>query len=145
MFANLRALIVEDDALSLMSMTALLKSLGIGYKRNTTGAKVMAQAITMQPSFVLLDTGLPDGNPLRIYQRLRHDARTSQLPVILMAEDITPEMLKCVAGHRLTAALKKPFSEADFTRTLKSLLDEKTAVSGPSAPAESTHQSRSSQ
>ena len=84
MLANKSALVVADDAHSLLAICSILRDLGICYKRNTTGVKVVEQvrAMTPPPDFILLDIDLASGDAFGIYQRLQSDPVTCTIPVI---------------------------------------------------------------
>jgi CheY-like chemotaxis protein len=81
---NIWALVVEDDAHSLIASTAILKELGIGYKRNTTGAQVVEQARAMQPKpdFILLSIDLTETDPFAICRAIQSDPHINRIPII---------------------------------------------------------------
>jgi CheY-like chemotaxis protein len=122
MFGNIRALVVEDDALSLLAIAALLKGMGIYFKRNTTGAGVVQQVTTMQPSFVLLDVDLPDGDPAAICHAIRNDPRTAHIPVIAIANEFSPSLVDKLNESRVDRYLKKPLSQYEFVAQLTQIL-----------------------
>ncbi len=68
MLENKWALVVDDDAHSLVAISSMLRDLGIRFKRNTTGAKVPEQMRSMNPppDFVLLNLDLPHGSAFTI-------------------------------------------------------------------------------
>jgi CheY-like chemotaxis protein len=78
------ALVVEDDAHSLIASTAILKELCIGYKRNTTGAQVVEQARAMQPKpdFILLSMDLSEGDPFAICRAIQSEPLLNRIPII---------------------------------------------------------------
>lgn len=122
MFKGTLALVVEDDAHSLIAISAILKELGIQYKRNTTGAHVLEQVRQMypKPDFVLLDTDLPEGDPLVICQSIHDDERLAQIPVIAMCRDenrLRPFERTCYAG-----ILPKPLPRKHAGKMLQSIL-----------------------
>lgn len=122
-FEDKQALVVEDDAHYLLALSSLLKGLKIHYKRNTTGANVLQQAQRVRPDFILLDMDLPDGDPFKIYERLREDGELRHVPVIAIAdgrliEDLLPRILNSgFAGH-----ISKPIPHRAFEDLLRRVL-----------------------
>ena len=87
MFEETWALIVEDDAHSLVTLSSILRDLGIRFKRNTTGADVLEQVRNMnpRPQFILLNIDLTQGNAFNIQKRIRTDPTASRIPVVALA------------------------------------------------------------
>lgn len=116
-----RALIVESDAHNLVAIMSILTPLGIAYKRNTTGARVLQQAHSMQPEldFILLDMDLPDDNPIRICWALKSDMKLREVPIIVMGTPDTP--LPISVKNWCAAFITKPLSEKKMTSILDQL------------------------
>jgi CheY-like chemotaxis protein len=127
-FENLWALIVEDDAHCLIAVTSILKELGIQYKRNTTGARVVEQARHMNPKphFILLDMDLPKGDPLAICQALREDRRLAQIPVIAMS--YRADVLIRIKAAGFAGGLLKPLPRKQVGPLLKRILSGEVTV-----------------
>lgn len=122
---NARALVVEDDALSLITISSMLKDLGISFRRNTTGAGVVDQASALRPTFILLNTDLPEGDAIAICKSIRHDPCTRHIPVIAVADEFSPEFLRRIGKDGLfTGHLRKPLSYSNFARVLERAVEE---------------------
>ncbi len=121
-FPQKRALIVESDAHNLVAIMSILSPLGIAYKRNTTGARVLQQAHSMQPEldFILLDMDLPDDNPIRICWALKSDLALRDVPIIVMGTPDTP--LPISVRNWCAAHVTKPLSQKNLTTILNHLL-----------------------
>ena len=67
-----------------------------------------------QPELVLLDLGLPKLNGLQVLQRMRADARTALVPVLLLtsASEQSDAILALKGG--LNSYASKPLSASDF-------------------------------
>lgn len=87
MLENKWALVVEDDAHSLVVISSILRDLGIQFKRNTTGTKVPEQSRSMnpRPDFILLDIDLCNGDAFAIKLRLQSEPMVRSIPVIAMS------------------------------------------------------------
>lgn len=124
-FSDKVALIIEDDAHSLMALGSILRSLHIQYKRNTTGAKVLPQARRLLPDFVLLDMDLPDGDPFLIHAALQADPELRNVPIIAIADSKLIENLRPVIERSHFAGyLPKPVAHQDFEDLLRDVLTE---------------------
>jgi len=123
-FRNVRALVVEDDAHSLIAITMILKDLGIDYKRNTTGANVIEQLEAMRPmpQFVLLDLDLPKGDAFQICHEIQADAKLANVKIIAIANDSTTELLKQVKRGHFSGLICKPLPRNEFGKLLQRLL-----------------------
>lgn len=118
------ALVVEDDAHNLIVISALLKEIGLRYKRNTTGANVVSQVNEMypRPAIVLLDLDLPDGDPYQICADIRQNPYTDNIFVIALRDESVPAQDAALLKHGFTAVLSKPLSRREFAETLAELL-----------------------
>ena len=70
------ALVVENDAHTLVAISSILRDLGIRFKRNTTGENVVEQirAMNPRPDFILLDTDLPHAEAFVINRHVQSDS-----------------------------------------------------------------------
>ncbi|MBC7870214.1 MAG: response regulator [Chitinophagaceae bacterium] len=118
------ALIIEDDAHSLIAISSLMKELGIRYKRNTTGANVAALINVMEPrpDFILLDTDLPDGDAFSICREIRNNPYTAHIPIIAISDEFSAKMTQKARECGVTATMLKPLPRKDFSTILGSIL-----------------------
>lgn len=122
MVEGICALVVEDDAHSLVSISAILREYGIHFKRNTTGASVVQQARTLHPHFILLDLNLPEGDPYLIIQALRADPALADIPVIAIADSAQAELIQQAQKAGFAGFLAKPLPRRQFGGYLQSIL-----------------------
>ena len=78
-------------------------------------------ASLLQPSLVLLDISLPKINGLEVLRRMRADARTESLPVVVLTT--SSEEADIVSSYRLGANsfVRKPVAFSDFLNVAKML------------------------
>jgi CheY-like chemotaxis protein len=124
MFADMSVLVVEDDARSLLSITRLLKGLGLRFKRNTTGAHVVEQVNLMRPSLVLLNVDLPDGDPYEICDHIRQNPATADTPIVAMGDNVDHIHGCSRCGDRMCffALVRKPLSQKELIGILNCLV-----------------------
>lgn len=94
-----RILLVDDDAELRQAMRLLLERQGYAVLETATGANALAVAEAYQPSLILLDLGLPDGDGLDFAQQLRRRPSTTRIPIVVL----NPEV---VTGQRAEALAK---------------------------------------
>lgn len=124
MFDTTWALVIEDDAHSLIAIASILNELDIRYKRNTTGRAAAQQARTMhpRPHFVLLDLDLPHDDSFHIAGSFKADGALAHIPVIGMSDtapDRPPDELYRLGFHGL---LIKPLPRRDFPMIVRGVL-----------------------
>jgi len=121
---HLWGLVVEDDAHSLIAVTAIFKELGIRYKRNTTGAQVAQQLHVMRPfpNFILLSMDLAESDPLVICQSIRFDPLLSQIPVIAMGSATSLSRQPQIKSYGCAGFLLKPLPRKQFGLLLQRIL-----------------------
>lgn len=122
-FDNVWALVIEDDAHSLIAISKLLREHGISFKRNTTGAQVVRQITEMQPrpDFILLDLDLPQGDSLQICSAIQRSPSLSSLPIIAIG-DLQVEMLPRLRRCGFASFLPKPLPRKQFAEYLGRIL-----------------------
>jgi two-component system catabolic regulation response regulator CreB len=133
-----RILIVEDDPGIADVLVYALNADGFEPHRFATGTDALAALPQLQPALVLLDIGLPDGNGLEVFQRIRA-LRPAQPVVFLTARS---EEIDRVVGLELGADdyVAKPFSPRELLARVRTILrrsqrgPEPAAAPGP-APA----------
>lgn len=110
------ALIVEDDAHSLVTLSSILRDLGIRFKRNTTGVDVLEQVRGMSPlpHFILLNIDLTQGNAFNIQKRIRTDPTASGIPVVALASANDNAMRKRVQRAGFAGLIVKPLPRRLF-------------------------------
>ena len=74
------------------------------------------------PDLVLLDLHLPDISGEEVLRRLRADARTASVPVVVISADATPTRVERLLAAGADAYLTKPLDVKLFLRTVERLL-----------------------
>ncbi|MBZ5604652.1 MAG: response regulator [Acidobacteriia bacterium] len=90
----------------------------------TSGMAGVSAAREMRPDLVLLDLHLPDIWGDEVIRRLKRDAVTSTIPVIMLSADATPKQIQKLLTLGAEAYLTKPID----VRQLLAMLDEKLAA-----------------
>jgi CheY-like chemotaxis protein len=107
----MRILVVEDQDSIRRMIEALVQARGYEVTAVSSGAKAIDVALTDPPDMVLLDLNLPgqyDG--FDVCQRLRSDAVTRHVPVVIISAMDDDESRARASAAGATAYYTKPFS-----------------------------------
>jgi two-component system catabolic regulation response regulator CreB len=129
-----RILIVEDDPGIADVLVYALNADGFEPHRFATGTDALAALPQLQPALVLLDIGLPDGNGIDVFQRIR--APRPAPPVVFLTA--RSEEIDRVVGLELGADdyVAKPFSPRELLARVRTILRRsQRAPESATAPA----------
>ncbi|HUB27603.1 MAG TPA: response regulator [Tepidisphaeraceae bacterium] len=84
MDSNRDVLVVEDDADLNTIVGAYAQLAGLGYRSALDGGSALRQAAQKRPALILLDLMLPDIDGFEVCRRLKEDARTADVPVVML-------------------------------------------------------------
>jgi len=123
-FADLRALVIEDDAGGMAIIGVMMRYLGIKAYINATGegALAMAHAMLPPPQIIFVDLRLPRVTGYDVLKEIRSDQRLQDVIVVAMtAQDADTEIPKAKAAG-FDAFIGKPISRTRFPRQLRRIL-----------------------
>ncbi len=126
----LTVLCIEDNLPNLQLVEQILRRHDaklISAMRPQLGLDLAAQH---HPDLILLDLGLPDLPGEEVLRRLRAEARTADIPVVILSADARPALIRRLLGQGARAFLSKPLNVGE----LLGLLDAIAAERQPSAP-----------
>ncbi|HEY3099118.1 MAG TPA: ATP-binding protein [Methylomirabilota bacterium] len=83
-----RVLVIDDDEVSRYLIRRLLDDLPCVITEASTGAAGLRHARQDLPEAILLDLGLPDVNGKAVLERLRADAATAHIPVVIVTSRV---------------------------------------------------------
>jgi hypothetical protein len=113
-------LIVEDDINFARILLDLAREKGFKGLVATTGSTALALAHKYKPTAITLDIRLPDRDGWTVLDRLKHDARTSYIPVhIITVEEQRQRALQQGAFTHL----QKPVSHEDLSSAFEEIAD----------------------
>jgi CheY-like chemotaxis protein len=117
---QVRALLVEDEALVAMVAEELLAALGFEVASARNAAEALSLLADGEPPVVaLVDVGLPGVRGDQFTLQLRQDLPA--MPVILATGYDNVELRDRFAGDAGVGFLAKPYSESDLQRALAAL------------------------
>jgi len=119
-----RLLLVDDEADNRRVYGDALEAAGYSVKRASTAREAFDAAVAAVPDLVLSDVSMPGGDGLSLLAKLRGDARTARVPVILMsgvfkASDDLAEGLDSGADDYLPKPVALPLIRAKIAAVLR--------------------------
>jgi two-component system, cell cycle response regulator DivK len=103
-----RVLVVDDDADIRHIWDLWLTFWGFRVEEAANGSDALAKARTERPDLVLMDIWMPVLDGLTATQRLKEDARTSDVPVLALSADAYPPAPQKALQAGCAAFLQKP-------------------------------------
>ncbi|UGS34742.1 response regulator [Capillimicrobium parvum] len=108
-----RLVLVADDDEDILTLVGLaLSRAGVEFIEARDGATALAIAQERLPSLVLLDVSMPKLDGLEVTRRLRAQASTRDIPIILLTARAQSADVEEGFQAGATAYLSKPFSLA---------------------------------
>ncbi|HMQ31702.1 MAG TPA: response regulator [Chloroflexaceae bacterium] len=101
-------LVIEDNVVLQLSLTALLRREGFGILAARSVAEARVQLLRERPSVILLDVGFPDGSGLELLEELRASP-DSPLAIVATAGDASPAAVEALR-HGAFDVLAKPIN-----------------------------------
>jgi class 3 adenylate cyclase len=121
-----RVLVVDDTPQNVKLLADLLTAKGYAVTTAASGAEALAQVEAQPPDLVLLDVVMPQMSGYEVCRRLRENAATTLLPVVMVtALDPGQERVKGLDAGA-DDFLTKPINQAELLARVRSLLRVKT-------------------
>ncbi len=131
-------LLVVDDEPDLRRLLDIhLRREGFEVVVAASGAEGMAAIARRRPDLVVLDLMLPDVSGTEFCRRLRENANTAAIPIIMLTAK--GEEIDRVVGFEVGAddyVVKSAFSMREFTLRVRALLRRRSAQASEDAPAQ---------
>ena len=108
-------LIIDDDLRFVKLVRDTLREEGYTVYCGFDGHMAVDLAQAHHPDLILMDVNMPMMNGLQAFQRLRTDAETSRIPIILISEVVSQIVYPLLASAPRAAHLKKPLDLVDLT------------------------------
>ena len=120
--AQLKILVVDDEKNIVEAITYNLEKAGFRTLTAGDGTRALELAQREVPDLITLDVMLPGIDGWEVCRRLRQDARTKRIPVIMLT--VKGEETDTIVGLELGADdyLTKPFSPKELVARVKAIL-----------------------
>lgn len=115
-------LLAEDEPQTAQLIEFKLRQAGLQVVRVSDGEQALAQVPLVRPALILLDGLMPVMDGFEVLRRLKEDARTRGIPVIMLTARSRDKDV--VTGLELGAAdyMIKPFSPSELVARVRKVL-----------------------
>jgi len=130
-----RALIIDDSQAAAEQLERYLSDIGCIATIHAQAGGALDLAVGLRPDLLMLDVLLPDQTGWSILRLLKNDPRTANIPTLVISVVDEPDLARKLGAD---AHLLKPFTRADFMRTLRQIVRARPRpleMPAPAAPA----------
>lgn len=121
-----RILCIEDEQEMIDLIRLILSRRGYEVQGANGGQEALAMIPTYQPDLILLDLMMPEMDGWEVYQQLRSNEATRDIPVIVVTAKA--QSIDKVLGLHIAKVddyIPKPFSPQDLIRSVETVLGQK--------------------
>jgi len=130
-YAKSRFLIVDDFLTMRRIIRTLLKDNGYNNVEDAEdGASALQKLKQANYDFVIADLNMPNTDGLGLLTAIRADARTANLPVLIIAAEANKDHIVAAAKGRANGYIVKSFTGAILTDKIVQILDRVNKKSG---------------
>ena len=119
-----KILIVDDEKNILLVFKKALQSTGYQVSTATDGVEALDKASEISPDLILLDIVLPKLNGFMVYEALKEEPKTEDIPVIFISAKSEEEDIRKAEELGAKDYLVKPIKQKELLDTVKSVLKE---------------------
>ena len=121
-------LIVDKDAASLKYLVRMLHEQGYSVQGTSLGKEGLINVWRDHPDLVIFDPALNDISPEEFIQKIRHDPRSANTPILALSKDASSERkTACLQAGCNQYVMKSAEAVATLPGTISGLLAEKEA------------------
>lgn len=118
-------LLIEDEPALHEAVKMKLEKEGIEVRGADTGEKGLSLLAEKRPNLVWLDVLLPGINGLEVLRRIREDAKTKDLPVIIVSVSSGQEKVKqAFSMNVIDYIIKSEYTIDDIIEKVKNILEQ---------------------
>jgi DNA-binding response OmpR family regulator len=122
--AGTKVLVIDDSATIVAMLGRMLKQNGYEVLEAEDAEKGLEIAYRDNPAIIFLDIVLPGMSGFTALRHLRHDARTKNIPIIMISGNEQATEQFYVQRIGADDFMKKPFSRAELFTRIHKLLDK---------------------
>lgn len=119
-----RGIVIEDDAIMGRMLRAILRDADFQTTLAPTGLMGMDLIRQGNVDFVVLDVLIPEMNGFEVYEAMKSDPSTSNIPVLMITAWDDDKHMERVRELGVKHFLPKPFTEDELLEKIRDLLSE---------------------
>lgn len=116
-------LIVDDEESIAEPLRVRLQRLGFGTLTANSGRQASELARSERPDCITLDLGLPDIDGFELCQQLVDDEATSEIPVIIVSGNDSPDIVRRARAAGCHFFVRKPFDPNALLALIRQAID----------------------
>ena len=121
-----QVLCIEDEPEMIGLLRLLLRRRGLEVVGARGGKEGLAVVEQTPPDLILLDIMMPEMDGWEVYSRLKQNAKSQHIPVIVVTARIqTPEKVAALRETGVDDYITKPFEPAKLLQTIERALDRR--------------------
>jgi len=121
-------LVVEDDEAIRNLIVSQLQDAGFDVSTACDGVEGLASIRNRRPDAVLLDINMPNMDGFAVLEKLKSDPATSELPVLMLSAQSSPEDIHRAVHMGADDYIGKPFETRQLLRRVNRILSKITPV-----------------
>jgi signal transduction histidine kinase/ActR/RegA family two-component response regulator len=122
---DLTVLYIEDNVSNLQLVERVMQRRGIALISAMRPQLGLDLAGEHQPDLILLDLHLPDMPGQEVFRRLRVNAKTAEIPVVVLSADARPNLISRMHDDGVRAFLTKPLDVKQLLELIDAVADER--------------------
>jgi signal transduction histidine kinase/ActR/RegA family two-component response regulator len=122
---DLTVLYIEDNVSNLQLVERVMQRRGIALISAMRPQLGLDLAGEHQPDLILLDLHLPDMPGQEVFRRLRANAKTAEIPVVVLSADARPNLISRMLDDGVRAFLTKPLDVKQLLELIDTVADER--------------------
>ena len=122
---DLTVLYIEDNVSNLQLVERVMQRRGITLISAMRPQLGLDLAGEHQPDLILLDLHLPDMPGQEVFRRLRANAKTAEIPVVVLSADARPNLISRMLDDGVRAFLTKPLDVKELLELIDAVADER--------------------
>ena len=119
---NPSVLIVDDEPMTRNLLRLMLERDGFAILEAEDGVKALEVVAESSPDVLVLDVMMPNMDGITVCERLRAQAETAVLPIILLSARTSPEAVRMGLEAGANEYLGKPVSRNELIQTIRTVL-----------------------
>jgi two-component system cell cycle response regulator len=117
-----KIVVADDDAALLQTLTWILKNKGYDVVPVPNGENLVGRLEEEHPDLLMLDIMMPKVDGLQLLDRIKHDARWSDLPVLMVSSMPPEEATVRSLGMGAADFIPKPFRVGELVARVEARL-----------------------
>lgn len=127
---NPSVLIVDDEPITRNMLRLILERAGFDIVEAEDGLMALLIVAEQKPDVILLDVMMPNMDGLTVCRKLRSNANTATLPIVLLSAKTSSEDMASGLAAGANKYLGKPVSREDLVRTIREVLQSLPSQTG---------------